>query len=131
MAYIRKRLGRWQSVVRVKGYPARTQSFNSKSDARLWSSNIKLELPNVTLLSTASSEMDAAQMSMRISLHNIKFGKSKLLCSSPPKLAAQFSMENVENLYGQNVDSIFDFHGKHMRSYFVKKYRLRSSIGEW
>ena len=44
MAYIRKRLGKWQSVVRVKGYPARTQSFNSKSDARLWSSNIELEL---------------------------------------------------------------------------------------
>ena len=35
MAYIRKRLGRWQSVVRVKGYPARTQSFNSKADAKL------------------------------------------------------------------------------------------------
>ena len=50
---------------------------------------------------------------------------------APPKLAAQFSMENVENLYGQNVDSVFGFHGKHMRSYFVKKYRLRSSIGEW
>ena len=44
MAYIRKRLGRWQSVVRVKGYPARTQSFDSKSDAKLWSSNIELEL---------------------------------------------------------------------------------------
>ena len=44
MAYIRKRLGKWQSVVRVKGYPARTQSFNSKSDARLWSSNVELEL---------------------------------------------------------------------------------------
>ena len=50
---------------------------------------------------------------------------------APPKLAAQFSMENVENLYGQNVDSVFGFHGKHMRSYFVKRYRLRSSIGEW
>jgi len=45
----------------------------------------KLELPNVTLLSATSSEMDAAQISMRISLHNIKFGKSKLLCSSLPK----------------------------------------------
>ena len=44
MATFRKRLGRWQSIVRVKGYPARTQSFNSKSDARLWSSNIELEL---------------------------------------------------------------------------------------
>ena len=44
MATIRKRLGRWQSIVRVKGYPARTQSFDSKSDAKLWSSNIELEL---------------------------------------------------------------------------------------
>jgi hypothetical protein len=45
----------------------------------------KLELPNVTLLSATSVDIDAAQMSMRISLHNIKFGKSKLLCSSLPK----------------------------------------------
>ena len=44
MATIRKRLGRWQSIVRVKGYPARTQSFNTKSDARLWSNNVELEL---------------------------------------------------------------------------------------
>ena len=44
MATFRKRLGRWQSIVRVKGYPARTQSFDSKSDAKLWSSNIELEL---------------------------------------------------------------------------------------
>ena len=34
----------------------------------------KLELPNVTLLSATSSEMDEAQISMKISLHNIKFG---------------------------------------------------------
>lgn len=44
MATIRKRLGRWQSIVRVKGYPARTQSFDSKADAKLWSSNTELEL---------------------------------------------------------------------------------------
>ena len=44
MATFRKRLGRWQSIVGVKGYPARTQSFDSKSDAKLWSSNIELEL---------------------------------------------------------------------------------------
>ena len=50
---------------------------------------------------------------------------------APPKLAAEFSMENVEGLYDQNVDSVFGFHGKHMRSYFVKKFRLRASIGEW
>ena len=50
---------------------------------------------------------------------------------APAKLAAQFSMENIENLYNQNVNSVFGFHGKHLRDYFIKKYRLRSSIGEW
>jgi hypothetical protein len=230
----------------------------------------KLKLDNVTLISATSSEMDEAQISMRISLHNIEFGKSKLLCSSPPKqkypdieyisipplknvndynrlifqdlykyfetshclivqadsfvvnaelwkkefldydyiggpwpdsiqvnpnlllnlkknpvgnggfslrshklaettgkinfdtlnfpikaedvlichylyekmiandikyapakLAAQFSIENIDNLYGQNKNSVFGFHGKHLRDYFIKKYRLRSAIGEW
>ena len=229
----------------------------------------KLKLSNVTLLSATSSEMDAAQVSMRISLHNIEFGAAKLLCSStpekkypdieyvsiphmdflgysrliiedlhkhfktshclivqsdsfvvnsdlwkdeflefdyigapwsdkiqvnpnlvlnmeknlvgnggfslrshklaettakinfnslkfpiksedvvichyfykemiekgirfaPPKLAAQFSMENINHLYGQDVNSVFGFHGKHLRDYFIKKYILRSSIKEW
>ena len=50
---------------------------------------------------------------------------------APPKLAAQFSMENIDHLYGQDVNSVFGFHGKHMRDYFMKKYVLRSSIGEW
>ena len=50
---------------------------------------------------------------------------------APPKLAAQFSMENVDHLYGQDVNSVFGFHGKHMRDYFMKKYVLRSSIGKW
>ena len=50
---------------------------------------------------------------------------------APPKLAAQFSMENVDHLYGQNVNSVFGFHGKHMRDYFMKKYVLRAPIGEW
>ena len=44
----------------------------------------KLKLPDVTLLAATSSEMDAAQVSMRISLHNIEFGASKLLCSTTP-----------------------------------------------
>ena len=230
----------------------------------------KLKLSNVTLLAATSSEIDAAQLSMRISLHNIEFGAAKLLCSSipekkypdieyvsippldnvdsynqiifqdlhkyfatshclivqadsfvvnsdlwrdeflefdyiggpwpnkiqvnpdlilhleqnpvgnggfslrsrklvettakinfnslnfpmkaedvvicyylyqkmidsgirfaPAKLAAQFSMENIEHLYGQNVNSVFGFHGKHMRNYFMKKYALRAAIGEW
>ena len=50
---------------------------------------------------------------------------------APPKLAAQFSMENVDHLYGQNVNSVFGFHGKHLRDYFMKKYVLRAAIGEW
>ncbi len=48
-----------------------------------------------------------------------------------PTLAAKFSIENENNLYGQNVNSVFGFHGKHMRKFFVKRYRLRSVIGEW
>ena len=230
----------------------------------------KLKLPNVTLLAATSSEMDQAQVSMRISLHNIEFAAVKLLCSSPPKkkykdieyvsippldsvddyneiifqnlykyfktshclivqsdsfvvnsslwkdeflkfdyigapwsnkiqvnpnlvlnlqknavgnggfslrshklaevtgkinfkslkfplksediiichylyeeminkgisfappeLAAQFSIENVNHLYGQDVNSVFGFHGKHLKEYFLKKYILRQSIGEW
>ena len=43
---------------------------------------------------------------------------------SPPKLASQFSIENVNNLYGQNLDSVFGFHGKHLRNNFLKKYVL-------
>ena len=50
---------------------------------------------------------------------------------APPKLAAQFSMENIDHLYGQNVNTVFGFHGKHMRDHFVKKYALRAAIGEW
>ena len=50
---------------------------------------------------------------------------------APPKLAAQFSMENLDNLYGQNVNSVFGFHGKHLRDYFMKKYVLRAAIGKW
>ena len=50
---------------------------------------------------------------------------------APPELAAQFSMENVTHLYGQDVHSVFGFHGKHLRDYFLKKYILHSSIGEW
>ena len=48
-----------------------------------------------------------------------------------PELAAKFSMENVESLYGQNKNSVFGFHGKHMRDYFMKQYVLRSATGDW
>jgi hypothetical protein len=50
---------------------------------------------------------------------------------APTNLAAKFSLENIDNLYGQNVNSVFGFHGKHLRDHFIKKYRLRAAIGEW
>ena len=50
---------------------------------------------------------------------------------APPKLAAQFSLENVENLYNQNKNNVFGFHGKHLRDYFMKQYVLKAAIGEW
>ena len=50
---------------------------------------------------------------------------------APPELAAQFSMENVNHLHGQDVNSVFGFHGKHLRDYFLKKYILHQSIDEW
>ena len=46
-------------------------------------------------------------------------------------VAAQFSMENIDYLYGQDENSVFGFHGKHLRDHFMKKYVLRAAIGEW
>ncbi len=50
---------------------------------------------------------------------------------APAEIAAKFSMENVDHLYGQDVNSVFGFHGKHLRSYFLKRYALRAPLGEW
>ena len=50
---------------------------------------------------------------------------------APPKLASQFSLENVNRLYGQDSNSVFGFHGKHLKNYFLKRYALRAPIGEW
>tara|TARA_Y100000590_G_scaffold467581_1_gene646947 strand:- start:1051 stop:1749 length:699 start_codon:yes stop_codon:yes gene_type:complete len=50
---------------------------------------------------------------------------------APPELAAQFSMENENHLYGQDVTTVFGFHGKQFREYFLKKYILKETIGEW
>ena len=48
-----------------------------------------------------------------------------------PEIAAKFSMENENHLYGQDVNKVFGFHGKQFREYFLNKYALRESIGEW
>ena len=51
---------------------------------------------------------------------------------APPKLAAQFSMEwDALHLYGQDVNSVFGFHARHMRDYFLKEYMRRAPIGKW
>ena len=50
---------------------------------------------------------------------------------APAELAAKFSMENINHLYGQDVNTVFGFHGKHLREYFLKKYVLLQSVGEW
>jgi|TARA_B100001964_G_scaffold243757_1_gene322747 hypothetical protein len=48
-----------------------------------------------------------------------------------PKLAAQFSIEDDQHLYGQDVNSVFGFHAKHLKDYFLKEYMRRAPIGEW
>ena len=45
-----------------------------------------------------------------------------------PEIAAKFSMENENHLYGQDVSNVFGFHGKHLRDYFLKKYIFYSFI---
>tara|TARA_B100001123_G_C14949031_1_gene882888 strand:- start:22 stop:720 length:699 start_codon:yes stop_codon:yes gene_type:complete len=50
---------------------------------------------------------------------------------APAELAAKFSMENENHLFGQDANSVFGFHGKHLRNYFLKRYALRAPIGEW
>ena len=42
MAYIRKRLGKWQCVIRVKGKPPKTKTFLIKKDAKLWGKKTEL-----------------------------------------------------------------------------------------
>ena len=44
MATIRKHNNKWQSIVRVVGYPQRTQSFTMKSDAVAWSKQVELDI---------------------------------------------------------------------------------------
>ena len=40
---------------------------------------------------------------------------------APLELAAQFSIESPKNLYGQNIDKVFGFHGNHLRAKVIKK----------
>ena len=120
-----------------------------------WSNKIQLN-PNLVLhlekntvgnggFSLRSHKL--AEASAKINFNSLKFplkSEDIIICHylykemlnngirfSPPELAAQFSMENINHLYGQDVNSVFGFHGKHLREYFIKKYILRQSIEEW
>ena len=120
-----------------------------------WSNKIQLN-PNLVLhlekntvgnggFSLRSHKL--AETSAKINFNSLKFplkSEDIIICHylhkemlnngirfAPPELAAQFSMENVNHLYGQDVNSVFGFHGKHLREYFLKKYILRQSIEEW
>ncbi len=44
MATIRKRNGKWQAQVRIKGHAARTKSFTAKRDAERWARQTEAEL---------------------------------------------------------------------------------------
>ena len=39
---------------------------------------------------------------------------------APPELAAQFSIEDPNNIYNQNIGSVFGFHGNHFRAKVIK-----------
>ena len=119
-----------------------------------WSNKIQLN-PNLVLhlekntvgnggFSLRSHKL--AETSAKINFNSLKFplkSEDIIICHylykemlnngirfAPPELAAQFSMENVNHLYGQDVNSVFGFHGKHLREYFLKKYILHQSIEE-
>lgn len=50
MATIRKHNNKWQSIVRVVGYPQRTQSFTMKSDAVAWSKQVELDIQRTCII---------------------------------------------------------------------------------
>ena len=46
--------------------------------------------------------------------------RAKGIAFAPPDLAAAFSIESPEGLYGQHIDAVFGFHGKHLLLEAVK-----------
>jgi len=83
----------------------------------------KLQLSDVTLLSVTSSEENEAQLSMRISLHNIDFGASKLLCTSEPKE----KYPDIEYISIPKLKSVDDYNEiifQHLHKYFKTTHCL-------
>jgi len=102
MAYIRKRLGRWQSIVRVKGYPERTQTFDSKTDAKLWSKNIELELHREEHGLKKSNDPTFKEWIERYKKEIVIHKKSKIMES---KLVKYILTEGFVNYRVDKVDS--------------------------
>lgn len=56
MATIRQRGNNWEARIRREGWPKLTQSFNSKSDARAWSTVIESEIERGVFLDRTEAE---------------------------------------------------------------------------
>jgi hypothetical protein len=54
MAYIRRRKGSWQTVIRVQGYPPITKTFKTKIDAQRYSRDLENKLLGIVVLSLFS-----------------------------------------------------------------------------
>ena len=44
MAAFQKRSGNWRAIIRRKGYPVQTKTFDSKADAETWAGIIESEM---------------------------------------------------------------------------------------
>jgi len=44
MSYIRVHNNKWQSIIRIKGYPTLAKSFKSKTDAKRWANETELKI---------------------------------------------------------------------------------------
>ena len=44
---------------------------------------------------------------------------------APLEIAKKFAIEDPDNLYEQNIDSVFGFHGKYFRPIVLEKIRSK------
>jgi hypothetical protein len=66
----------------------------------------RLPLPEIATWSTRSEDLIICYYSYeRLTSAGIRF--------APPEVAARFSIESPDQLYGQTIDTTFGFHGKH------------------
>ena len=120
--FIRKRGKKWQSQVRIINRPCLSKSFKSRTDAKRWSvateNKIRREDGGIAKINFNSLKFPIKSEDIIICHYLYKEMIDNGIRFAPPKLAAQFSMENVNHLYGQDVNSVFGFHGKHLAEYF-------------